>query len=94
MERVWAKKRLTKSISLHVAENSARLRALESDLSFPPECVDQRPWGIRSRGLCVFTDVLGIADLLVVWVAANMPYREPEAAERQVGLDQMLLTQV
>jgi hypothetical protein len=42
------------STSLHVAEKSARLRPLESDLSFPSECVDQRPWDIRSRGLCVY----------------------------------------
>jgi len=34
--------------------NSARLRPLESDLSFTSERVEQRPWDIRSQGLCVY----------------------------------------
>lgn len=63
------------------------------DLSFPPDCVDKGP-GTSDSGAFVFTEVCGIVDLLVVWVAASTSYRVPDAAERQVGLDQMLLTQV
>jgi hypothetical protein len=50
--------------------------------------------GTSDPGAFVFTDVLGIADLLVVEDATSMPHREPEAAEWQVGLEQMLPTQV